>query len=582
MPPKKNRTAKGADGLTDKQAYLRAESQRISDEDEGAVSAAEATKTAERTWNALGGDEAKEAAVAEKRVWWAAREAAAAAAPAAAIGGREVVDDPVRGTGRKGGAVRQRLPTPGERVGPQTSGGVLDPGADVTAPPREPKGKGRAGPQASRMPAAPGGAIRGPGPRRPQPERDLDDLKQKSVIPEARKRKAEDNPPTWPDGRHWESGGYLGGGAFGQAFLYVARNEHHTVTDRKVVKDCYVKRIHYGHVQHWYGDPSNPAKRKHMEIKAMELIGGLPGSDKCVKIFRSEEEADGMFYRIYMNYCPHGSLQMLIEPDEAYKKATDATATRTTKAPVPQLHWERRIPEPFLWSVFEAMVEACTLLEYGGLESEQFRPGWERIVHRDIKLPNIFLDTPDAGRWPSYPKAQLGDFGMAVITSDGDPMNPTAYNDQEGTTGWMPQEMYPMLDRETKYPFLGDKLDQKTNVWGIGAVVLRLMNREWATENKQNREMYSEEDRLGEPLVFDRETEYSEELRGLARDCVSYDPGQRPELVELRRRVAGFVAEARLGQGMRDRAHGDHDEDDELKLWYQEDGYKDKLLGAGA
>lgn len=390
---------------------------------------------------------------------------------------------------------------------------------------------------------------------------------------------------TWPAG-HWEGMAaadkqYIGGGSMGQAMLYLHRDENGNIDRRMVVKDCYVTRISYGHVQHWYGDAANPRKRKHVEIKAMENYWNLPGSDKCVKLLHSEVDGDGLFYRIYMAFSPHGTLQTLIQPP--------TKRPRGKGAPDNGLHSALPVPEPALWCFFEALTEACLLLEFGGVEEDEARPGWERIVHRDIKLQNIFLahpddrdeDKPHGVRWPAYPKPQLGDFGIAIITSDGDEMNPTAYNDQEGTAGWMPQEMYPMLDRETKYPLKGSVLDQKTNVWGIGAVILRLMNRDSKPgTNGIDDNMYTDEDGLGEPRVVEGgEDGYSAELRGLARWCVRYETGLRPTLREVRaeilRCVGGVGEDGDWARGLRRQALGD--ETREFELRYQADEYREQL-----
>ncbi|KAK5121347.1 hypothetical protein LTR85_005513 [Meristemomyces frigidus] len=235
---------------------------------------------------------------------------------------------------------------------------------------------------------------------------------------------------------------------------------------------------------------------------------------------------------------------------------------------------------------FRGFGRGVMVLEYGGFRPDQARPGWERIVHRDVKPHNIFLDRsndrPDnelyGGRWPSYPKPQLGDFGMAVITSDADPMNPTAYNDQEGTVGWMPQEMFPMLGRDAQYPIVGDKLNQKTNIWGVGAVVLRLMNQEWRTDTEEHASVYNNGKGSGEPCQDRKlkgEATYSRELRDLARSCVRYDPADRPELYSLWQRIGEYAAEEKLGQGMRDAVH--EEDNDALRLWYQPDDYKERL-----
>jgi hypothetical protein len=44
--------------------------------------------------------------------------------------------------------------------------------------------------------------------------------------------------------------------------------------------------------------------------------------------------------------------------------------------------------QPFVWNVFEDLVIAGLLLERGDLDPIAVAPGWDLIVHRDIKLGN--------------------------------------------------------------------------------------------------------------------------------------------------------------------------------------------------
>lgn len=98
------------------------------------------------------------------------------------------------------------------------------------------------------------------------------------------------------------------------------------------------------------------------------------------------------------------------------------------------------ISENFVWHVFKDLFKALCYMHYG-LEDEKEileegnpgKYGWIPVLHRDIKLDNIFLKSPDIGG--DYPIVKLGDFGMGM--SKKDLKMPFATS---GTEGWMAPE----------------------------------------------------------------------------------------------------------------------------------------------
>ncbi|KAK2741920.1 hypothetical protein FQN57_005479 [Myotisia sp. PD_48] len=100
------------------------------------------------------------------------------------------------------------------------------------------------------------------------------------------------------------------------------------------------------------------------------------------------------------------------------------------------------IPESFVWHVFKDILRGLCYMQTGLVDESEFcvegRPnksGWIAILHRDIKLENIYLKSPD--RVGEYPVVKLGDFGMSI--SKKDLKMPFATS---GTKGWMAPE-YP-------------------------------------------------------------------------------------------------------------------------------------------
>ena len=112
---------------------------------------------------------------------------------------------------------------------------------------------------------------------------------------------------------------------------------------------------------------------------------------------------------------------------------------------------QRTIPEAFVWHVFIQLAEALAYIHYGYGRDED---NWTRIIHRDVKPQNVFLTFERSrSRHTAYPTIKLGDFGLAVDTSDED-YSPFTFS---GTYIWQPPE----LPENTA----------KGDVWSLGAII---------------------------------------------------------------------------------------------------------------
>lgn len=374
-------------------------------------------------------------------------------------------------------------------------------------------------------------------------------------------------PPEWPKGEDWsDNPQYLGGGGMGVAFCYTRADDEGNIVDRIAVKDCYIPPAHWGHIQHWFGDPYNPARRTHMEIAAMQKIWGRPGSQYCVRLRRSEKDDRRQFYRLYMDVCIHGSLSDVIKLYRPPAPPPRNTRRRANAKQHEAVQDGDRIPEPALWAMLSGLTDACHLLAYGGVERSQFPPGWpeQAVVHRDIKPGNVFLAVNDTPHFPGYPKPCLGDFGMAVMTSEDDEMNPLAYNDMEGTPDWMPPEMMQFVNPTTMQAMDSWLLGEKTNVWGIGAIIIRMMMRDLTSTDQTKHPTY---EKGPEDLAPDEAAAavYSPELVALVSRCCMHVPDERIGLHDLkaeilRRTEGGQEGEDDLAQGLRDKVPDDGSE----------------------
>ncbi|KAL8863920.1 MAG: hypothetical protein Q9174_007513, partial [Haloplaca sp. 1 TL-2023] len=79
------------------------------------------------------------------------------------------------------------------------------------------------------------------------------------------------------------------------------------------------------------------------------------------------------------------------------------------------------IPEAFIWHVFLQLAQALLYIHHGidyRFPGQPPRNGYLSVIHRDIKLANIFLDrapeTPDHAGPELYPRVVLADFGLAL------------------------------------------------------------------------------------------------------------------------------------------------------------------------
>ena len=167
-------------------------------------------------------------------------------------------------------------------------------------------------------------------------------------------------------GNGWDSQGrLLGYNEFGVVRLYLQRDEHENIIDRIVMKDVFLDHDNWTAPHKWHGPPHEGVP---MEVHCMQMIKDRPGSEFCAKIRKKPKvKLEELKYRLCMEYCPYNSLVKLLDVNPEH------------------------LPEPALWSIFSNLVDACLVLQYGGVAENEAKPAWTPIVHRDIHTGNVWL-----------------------------------------------------------------------------------------------------------------------------------------------------------------------------------------------
>ena len=173
------------------------------------------------------------------------------------------------------------------------------------------------------------------------------------------------------------------------------------------------------------GDSSSKPPRKYW-IQEMTLLRTLRHRNVCAFVDGYVTSARAC---LYVEFCEYGDLTSLVERFDRHREM---------------------VPESFIWHVFRGLIKALCYLHYGFWRLDNVKDqadwrkepedgyhvkGWERVLHRDVKTPNVFLKGAVDDRL-GYPIIKLGDFGLSVGEED------VQYGRESfgGTRGWTPPE----------------------------------------------------------------------------------------------------------------------------------------------
>lgn len=156
-----------------------------------------------------------------------------------------------------------------------------------------------------------------------------------------------------------------------------------------------------------------------------------------------------------------------------------------------------RLPEDFIWHCFIQIAEALDVLHNAGSE---------RVIHRDVKPDNVFLEDKYYHE-PPWPNLKLGDFGAAAL--------------KELTKGFhVPRWQGPEL------PLLGVAGD----IWGLGAII------HWMAHGRPpiaprpadfrgSQKEWEDRPEAREPMPLPKL--YSSSLHMYMMRCLEFDPDDR-------------------------------------------------------
>lgn len=249
--------------------------------------------------------------------------------------------------------------------------------------------------------------------------------------------------------------GRIGHGSFGK--VWKAKRK----TDGKIVA---VKEIDFSGMG---------SKQKQMLVNEVNILRKLQNAHIVRYLYRCVVKEKKIIY-IVMEFCPGGDLQSLIRKTRACRSY---------------------IREDQIWLSLTELSLALKDCHYGQ----------EKILHRDIKPGNIFIDGEG--------HVKLGDFGLARSLT----------NDLASTYLGTPYYMSPEINAGKKY-------DEKSDIWALGCVIYEMaalsppFNGLGADALKQNIQSSS---------IQRFSSRYSNALWGMVNWMLEKDPARRPTVLEI-------------------------------------------------
>jgi len=162
------------------------------------------------------------------------------------------------------------------------------------------------------------------------------------------------------------------------------------VTQRVFRKDVLWTTDDWSDARKFDGDVRHKEQKTPWELACHDALNTEAGCESVVRmrepLNRNRHINDAqMTFKMYLEFCSHGSLQDLIGNHQASST---------------------RIPESMVWNVAECLSD-CGNAMYDG--DRNAIGHWDQMVHRDLKPLNVFLAANHPRRWTHFPQPVLGD-----------------------------------------------------------------------------------------------------------------------------------------------------------------------------
>ncbi|KAL8720292.1 MAG: hypothetical protein Q9225_002830 [Loekoesia sp. 1 TL-2023] len=184
------------------------------------------------------------------------------------------------------------------------------------------------------------------------------------------------------------------------------------------------------------------------------------------------------------------------------------------------------VPESFVWHVFGSTANALCYCRHGTNKSNITRPGWDTMIHGDVKPANILLAQPNESVTSLYPAIKLGDFGVAYSVQESNvKLRAWKSTFRYGTNRFMAPEVEAVNPKTNGNfsPVAASNIHgSHSDIWSLGAVIEGLM----ATRFNA----LKDHPKFDSPFV---EEYYSSRLQNLTAACKTYSIHSRPAIYEV-------------------------------------------------
>lgn len=245
-----------------------------------------------------------------------------------------------------------------------------------------------------------------------------------------------------------------GRGAFAQCYLATIENNEEYVI--KIVKLSEMK---------------NTKLREKLETEiSIQQSLDHPNIVKMYRSFRDEE-----YLYMVLEYCQNGGLDAMLKKSKVF---SEQQARR------------------FILQILDAV---------------EYLHEVKQVVHRDLKLGNLFLDVNNS--------IKLGDFGLAAVIKDGQKKRTIC-----GTPNYIAPEV--LFDKANGHSFEAD-------VWSIGVIMYTMLVGVPPFQKNDVKEIYKMIET--NTYIFPADVKLSTEIVQLISSILTTNPMERPTLSELRR-----------------------------------------------